>query len=84
MDEDEDEEEQKFNLVGLTVTEVREMTREELEHEGWEDDGQAGHVIVFSDGSTVYAARDPEGNGPGMLFGNKGGQSYYVLGEDSE
>lgn len=61
--------------VGYAVKEVRLLTDEELRKEGWEKSmGDFPVAIVFHDGSMVYASSDPEGNGPGALFGitNKG------------
>lgn len=56
--------------VGLKVTDVRMMTKGELDSEGWEESfGDFPVVIVFEDGSKIYASCDPEGNGPGCLFG---------------
>lgn len=56
--------------VGLTVTAVRMMTKDELEAEGWENYyGGFPVAIVFNDGSKVYASSDPEGNNAGCLFG---------------
>lgn len=56
--------------VGLTVKDVRMMTKDELEAEGWENYyGGFPVAIVFNDGSKVYASSDPEGNNVGCLFG---------------
>ena len=56
--------------VGLVVKEVRMMNDSELEEEGWENGwGDYPVVIVFNDGSKIYASQDPEGNGPGCIFG---------------
>jgi hypothetical protein len=56
--------------VGLEVTEVRMMTKLELEAEGWENYyGGYPVMIIFNDGSKIYASSDPEGNNVGCLFG---------------
>jgi hypothetical protein len=56
--------------VGLEVTEVRMMTKLELEAEGWENYyGGYPVMIIFNDGSKIYASSDPEGNDAGCLFG---------------
>jgi hypothetical protein len=56
--------------VGLEVTEVRMMTKLELEAEGWENYyGGYPVMIIFNDGSKIYASSDPEGNNAGCLFG---------------
>ena len=56
--------------VGLTVVEIREMTPDELEYESWTTFAHDFTVVlVFNDGSKIYASSDCEGNGPGALFG---------------
>jgi hypothetical protein len=56
--------------VGLTVKDVRMMTKAELEAEGWENYyGGYPVAIVFDDNSTIYASSDPEGNNSGCIFG---------------
>lgn len=66
--------------VGLKVKEVRLMTELELGMEGWEEGYNDFPVaIIFEDGSKIYASSDPEGNGPGCLFGvTKGGEQIIV------
>lgn len=66
--------------VGLRVTEVRMMTKLELEAEGWEESwGGFPVMLVFEDGSKIYASSDPEGNDAGCLFGmTKGGQTIMI------
>lgn len=63
-------------LVGRRIVDMRPMTRAEAAAEGW-DLGRlhgAPTVLVLDDGTLVYPSRDPEGNGPGALFGAQGGQ----------
>ncbi len=60
--------------VGTTIVEVRPMTEEEAEAEGWPlprlpNMNSPTAVLVLSDGSELYASCDPEGNGPGCMFG---------------
>lgn len=57
-----------MNLSGLSIVEVRAMTRGELNAEGWGDSPHPVPVLVLSNGSHLYPSRDPEGNGPGALF----------------
>jgi hypothetical protein len=58
------------DLTQKTVTDVRQMTRAEFETEGWHRTHNTRPVvIVFDDGTKIYPAADPEGNGPGALFG---------------
>jgi hypothetical protein len=58
-------------LIGRTIREVRPMTAAEQSGEGWEDASpwERPVVLVLDDGTRLYPARDPEGNGPGALFG---------------
>jgi len=64
-------------LIGKKIVEVRPMTEEELESEGW--DGGHGTVLVLDDGTLLYPSQDEEGNGTGVMFGKKEGVSFYVL-----
>lgn len=66
--------------VGLRVKEVRMMNNLELMAEGWEDYyGGYPVMIVFEDGSKIYASSDPEGNDAGCLFGmTSKGESIIV------
>jgi len=58
------------DLENKTVSEVRQMTDAELEREGWDHyRGSTPTVLVFEDGTRVFPSKDPEGNGPGALFG---------------
>ena len=66
------------NLVGRKIFMVKPMSRYELESEGWE--GESAVVILLDDGTTLYASRDDEGNGPGALFGkDKKGVAFRVI-----
>lgn len=65
--------------VGKTVKEVRWMTEEELKAEGWERNSNPCAVLVFDDGSKIYASQDGGGNGPGCMFGKTAaGESVYI------
>lgn len=69
-----------MDYIGKTVKSIRTMTAEEKEREGWEDEFRSSIVLEFDDGSTIYASRDEEGNGPGALFGTTAeGQTVYVM-----
>jgi len=58
-------------LVGRTIVRVRRMEKGELEDEGWEPrrSMSAPLIIELDNGTSIYASRDDEGNGPGVLFG---------------
>ena len=59
-------------MEGKTIVDVRSMTDEEIEAEGWTTSnthGAAPIVLELDDGSLIFPSQDPEGNGPGALFG---------------
>lgn len=70
----------KVNLEGRTIREVRKLTDEEMEVEGWNPNHRHGPpmAVVLDDGTVLFPSRDPEGNGPGCLFGRKGGVGFYA------
>jgi len=66
-------------LVGQRVTAVRWMNDDERRREGWDFDINGPPAVVeLKGGSLLYASSDPEGNGPGCLFGVQDGQAVYV------
>lgn len=71
----------KDDVIGQTVKKVRWMTEEETEAEGWGDiRGEQAVVIELGNGVKLYPSRDPEGNGPGALFGvTPDGKHVYIL-----
>jgi hypothetical protein len=60
-----------YTLVGHTIAEVRRMTSAEMKNEDWGNGGRHGApvTLVLDDGTKLYPSRDPEGNGPGAMFG---------------
>ena len=52
-------------LKGLTVTRVRYMSDDEVEHFGWD---YKGVVIQFDNGLAIFPSSDDEGNSAGSLF----------------
>lgn len=69
----------KEPLIGQKITEIRPMTEEEETNEGWDRNSGIPMVVVFEDGTLLYASQDPEGNGPGTLFGiDKNGQEFGI------
>lgn len=71
-------------IVGQKIVQIRAMTKEEIEREGW--DGLMGHtdpaVLVLEDGTTLFPGMDSEGNGPGCFYGHKGKTSFFLFGND--
>jgi len=57
------------SLIGRRITAIRPLTLEELAEEGWTTSHRPVEALILDDGSKIYAARDYEGNGPGVLFG---------------
>lgn len=53
-------------MIGATITEVRLLEAKELANLGW--DGERAVVIFLSNGDFLIPSRDPEGNGPGVIF----------------
>lgn len=70
-----------FDPVGRRITEVRPMSRAELEGEAWEPTAyDCPVVLVLEDGTRLYPSRDAEGNGLGVLFGlGPDGRSLAVI-----
>lgn len=65
-------------LVGKTIAKVRPPTEEELEYTN-ED---IRTIIEFTDGSILFALRDEEGNGPGvMIAATDEDNQFYVFAE---
>jgi hypothetical protein len=63
---------------GKIVRMVRFLKPQELAREVWPVDQDVA-ALEFTDGTLVYAACDPEGNGPGALFGVlPDGQTLWV------
>ncbi|MCG3207139.1 MAG: hypothetical protein FOGNACKC_00739 [Anaerolineae bacterium] len=67
------------DLIGQVITGVRELSEAELEdiYGDAYGVGQDLTVLELSDGSTLFAAQDPELNGPGALRQYKAGEVYY-------
>jgi len=66
------------------IVAVRLMNAEEAEFEGWGDQPRSIRpiVLVLANGIKLYASRDPEGNGPGELFGIDGMLSFTVTSKE--
>lgn len=63
-----------MTVQGKKIVEVRSMTSEELERVGWTKEygvlvRYPPPVLVLEDGTRLFPSRDPEGNGPGAIFG---------------
>ena len=65
-------------LLNRRIVEVRYLTPDECQRQMWSFTGVA---MVLDDGTTVYPARDAEGNDAGALHGVSGDGSDFVLPE---
>jgi hypothetical protein len=65
--------------VGAKVKAIRPLTSTEMSKVGW-DSRRPVIAIEFDDKTVLYASRDEEGNGPGVLFYDdlKTGLSYVL------
>ena len=52
-------------LVGKTIKDCRYMTDKEMQESGWY---KSPLVIIFTDGTAMYASADDEGNDGGSIF----------------
>lgn len=70
-----------LDFIGKKIVAIRPMTLQELENEGWDNDYHrdiSGTAIVLDDKTVLYASVDYEGNGPGVIFGYNGTQSFAI------
>ena len=70
---------QSPDFIGAKIINVRLMSKDEADTEGWDITNEIPPVIVLDTGAIIYPSSDPEGNGPGMLFANnKFGEQFYL------
>lgn len=62
-------------VIGAKITAVREMTSKELDIVGLD---YPTSIIELDNGAKIFALRDEEGNGPGVLIGMKGTLQVYL------
>lgn len=55
-------------LRGRRIVDIRVMSKDELDENGWDDFVPMPMVIQLDDGTLLYPSCDGEGNGPGVLF----------------
>jgi len=65
-------------LLHRRIVEVRYLTADECQRLMWD---RTSVALVLDDGTTVYAARDAEGNDAGSLHGVSGSGEAFVLPE---
>ena len=64
--------------AGQKIVNVRPVTEEDMELHGLGYDSPSGLVLVLDDNSTLIPSMDEEGNGCGVLFGERDDKSLYV------
>jgi hypothetical protein len=65
-------------LLNRRIVEVRYLNPDECQRLMWD---RTSVVLVLDDGTTVYAARDAEGNDAGALHGVAGNGEEFVFPE---
>lgn len=55
-------------VIGRKIVEVRQMTKLEIDAEGWD---RGTTALVLDDGTVIYPSQDDEGNDCGALFGRE-------------
>ena len=56
------------SIIGATIVDIRPMTKEEMNKEGWRKN-EIPSCLVLSSGTILYPSMDTEGNDAGALFG---------------
>jgi hypothetical protein len=56
------------SIIGATIVDIRPMTKEEMNNEGWRKN-EIPSCLVLSSGTILYPSMDTEGNDAGALFG---------------
>lgn len=62
-------------VIGAKITNIRKMTSKELDIAGLD---YPTSIIELDNGTKIFALRDEEGNGPGILIGMKGKLQVYL------
>ncbi len=73
------------SVVGRRIVEVRPLTAAECERSFGDTWNEAGVVLVLDNGIELFPSRDPEGNGPGAMFGydHRSGGDFTLYAEES-
>jgi hypothetical protein len=64
-------------IIGSTITEIRPMTKQEMDNEGWQK-REIPMCLVLSSGVILYPSQDTEGNDAGALFGLDNGIAFGI------
>jgi len=67
-------------IEGRKIVQVRPMTVQEMEAEGWDAEQEsAPSVMVLDNGTILFASSDEEGNGSGSIFGTQvNGEQFQI------
>jgi hypothetical protein len=73
-----------FNSIesfeGEEIQSVSPMSDEYMEHLGWQNNIDEKSVVVkLATGQMLYTSSDSEGNGAGLLFEYRDGQTYEIV-----
>ena len=63
-------------VLGHKIRAIRNCKESEQDEEGWDENFT---VIELSNGTTLYASRDSEGNGAGAMFGQTPHKKGFAL-----
>ena len=64
----------------MKIENVRRMTEDELEKNGWASGRHAAPVVLeLANGDKLFPSCDPEGNAPGALFGENADGEPFVF-----
>lgn len=66
-----------MTLLGKKIIDIRAMTDEELDQEGW-DKHEKTVCLTLEDGTIIIPSIDFEGNGPGKFFLMKDNQTFTI------
>lgn len=65
------------------IESIRKMTDEEMAREGWGQYHATPTVIELTNGHVLFPSSDPEGNGPGTMFGqDENNEPFYLQPKD--
>ena len=68
------------NIIGQRITGIRNLTPDELDKEGWENNPFHGPAtgLELENGVFLYPSQDPEGNGSGTFFYTQDKKTYMI------
>jgi len=72
-------------MIGAKIVNIRNMTDEEYQNEGWHKSPyKYTQVLEFDNGCIIYPSKDSEGNDSGVLFGHdKKNKEFFTVGNQA-